>query len=171
MRISLTHFIGAAVLALGCTAYAADDTVLSPAKRQQSLERGKALVAAREVVPIAVDPFYSTAFAEAAAASGRVSGGTPVTTPTPDGSTEPARPTGPRTGQDLLQAIAKSLKPGGYIVVGGQPSLSFGQKRVKAGGILTITFEGSQYTLEVVTINRTSFTLRLNGEEFTRTIN
>jgi len=71
---------------------------------------------------------------------------------------------------ELLQAIATSLKPSGYIVLGGQPSISFGQKRVKAGGVLTITFEGNQYTLEIVSIDRTNFTLRLNREEFTRTI-
>ena len=58
----------------------------------------------------------------------------------------------------LLQAIAASLKPSGYIVLGGQPSISFGQKRVKAGGVLTITFEGNQYTLEIVSIDRTTFT-------------
>ena len=69
-----------------------------------------------------------------------------------------------------VRAIATSLKPSGYIVLGGQPSVSFGQKRVKAGGILTITFEGNQYTLEVVSIDRTNFTLRLNREEFTRTL-
>jgi hypothetical protein len=79
-------------------------------------------------------------------------------------------PTGPRGDRELVEAIAKSLKPSGYIVLGGQASLSFGQKRVKAGGILTITFEGSQYTLEITSIDRTNFTLRLNREEFTRTI-
>jgi hypothetical protein len=36
----------------------------------------------------------------------------------------------------------------------GTPSISFGQKRVKAGGVLTITFEGNQYTLEIVSIDR-----------------
>ena len=33
-----------------------------------------------------------------------------------------------------------------------------------------ITFEGNQYTLEITSIDRTNFTLRLNREEFTRTI-
>jgi hypothetical protein len=122
----------------------------------------------REITPIQDNPFFPAAFAEAAAALGRGPG---QVTPTPDGGEVPARPpTGPRTDRDLLQAIAQSLKPGGYIVIGGQPSLSFGQKRVKAGNTLTITFEGNQYTLEVVNIDRTTFTLRLNREEFTRTI-
>jgi len=48
--------------------------------------------------------------------------------------------------------------------------LVFGQKRVKAGGLLTITFEGNEYTLEIVSIAPPNFTLRLNREEFTRPI-
>jgi hypothetical protein len=170
MRNHFTRIIGVTLVALGGALIAAGDTVLSPAKRQQALDRGKALVAERKVEPVAVDPFYSPAFAEAAAASGRVAAGT-ATPPANDGTSDtPQVPTGPRNDRDLLQAIASSLKPSGYIVLGGQPSLSFGQKRVKAGGILTITFEGKQYTLEVVSIDRTNFTLRLNREEFTRTI-
>lgn len=156
-----------AVLLTGSSLVAAE-TVLAPVKRQQALERGKALVAPREITPVAVDPFYPTAFAEAVAAMGRVSAGTPTTT-TPETGT-PATPAGPRGDREILQAIAASLKPSGYIVLGGQPSLSFGQKRVKPGGTLTITFEGNQYTLEVVSIDRANFTLRLNREEFTRTI-
>jgi hypothetical protein len=170
MRNHFTRIIAVMLVALGGTLFASGQTVLNPVKRQQALDRGKALVTVREVVPVAVDPFYSPAFAEAVAAMGRVSGG-PVTAPANDGSPEAPRPqTGPRNDRDLLAAMASSLKPSGYIVLGGEPSLSFGQKRVKAGGVLTITFEGNQYTLEVVSIDRTNFTLRLNREEFTRTI-
>lgn len=163
----------ASVLTAGATVVSAAETVLNPAKRQQALERGKALVAAREMAPVVVDPFYPPAFAETVASmGGRTPSGGTTTQPTNDGGTTPAPviPSGPRTDRDLLQAIAQSLKPSGYIVLGGQPSLSFGQKRVKPGGTLTITFEGNQYTLEVVNIDRTNFTLRLNREEFTRTI-
>ena len=76
----------------------------------------------------------------------------------------------PKTDRDILQAIAASLKPTGNFVLSGQPTLVFGQKRVKAGGLVTITFEGTEYTLEITAIERTSFTLRLNREEFTRPI-
>ncbi|HQY04903.1 MAG TPA: hypothetical protein PLQ52_02450 [Lacunisphaera sp.] len=143
------------------------NTVLSPAKRQAALERGKSLLAPREIVPLAVNPFYPEAFAETVAGLGRTTGATATTT---GGDTATTVPTGPRGDRELVEAIAKSLKPSGYIVLGGQASISFGQKRVKAGGILTITFEGNQYTLEITSIDRTNFTLRLNREEFTRTI-
>jgi hypothetical protein len=162
MKTLLHPFIAAALL-LSSAVLASADTVLSPIKRQEALARGKELVAVRDVVPVTTNPFFPAAFAEAVSSVGRVSG------PVAPAAGE-AAPAGPRTERDLLQAIASSLKPSGYIVLGGEPSLSFGQKRVKAGGILTITFEGKQYTLEVTSIDRTNFTLRLNREEFTRTI-
>jgi hypothetical protein len=168
MSIFITRISGIFLLA-GLTAVAVGQTVESPAKRQQSIERAKAFVAPRELAPVNVDPFFAPAFAEAAAAVGRVSNAQTPATPTGTGIS-PAVPSGPRNDHDLLAAIAASLKPSGYIVLGGSPSISFGQKRVKAGGILTITFEGNQYTLEVVSIDRTNFTLRLNREEFTRPI-
>lgn len=166
MKIPTLRLLGVGLLMAGATASA--NTVLSPAKRQEALDQGKALVATKDIVPLTADPFNPAAFAELAASLGRGAG--PAATPEAStGGAAPA-PTGPRTDRDLLQAIAQSLKPSGYIVLGGQPSLSFGQKRVKAGGTLTINFEGNQHTLEVVSIDRTNFTLRLNREEFTRTI-
>jgi hypothetical protein len=131
--------------------------IQSPAKRQEILDKAKRLLAVREAPAPAPDPFHSEAFAEASGAVVR----TPVGTPSAHG---------PRSPQDLLQAIAGNLKPSGNFVLNGQRTLIFGQKRVKAGGLLTITFEGTEYTLEVTAIETNNFTLRLNREEFTRTI-
>ncbi len=167
MNLNSTRVSCAALFLLAGMALAAEKTVLTPVTRQAALERGKTLVAVREVTPVTADPFNPAAFAETVAGIGRVSG---VIPPVTGGETGKPTPTGPRTNRDLLQAIAQGLKPSGYIVLGGTPSISFGQKRVKAGGVLTITFEGNQYTLEVTNIDRTNFTLRLNREEFTRTI-
>lgn len=168
MNLNSTRVSCAALFLLAGMAWAAEKTVLTPVTRQAALERGKTLVAVREVTPVTADPFNPAAFAETVAALGRVSTGTNTTTT--GGENPNPNPTGPRSNRDLLQAIAQGLKPSGYIVLGGTPSISFGQKRVKAGGVLTITFEGNQYTLEVTNIDRTNFTLRLNREEFTRTI-
>jgi hypothetical protein len=170
----MSHFLNRTssilILFAGTVMVASGQTVIAPAKRQASLEHAKAFVAPREIVAVNVDPFYSPAFAEAVSAMGRVSN-VPTQPASTQGATEAAKtPAGPRNDKELLQAIAQSLKPGGSIVLNGQPTLLFGQKRVKAGGVLTITFEGNQYTLEVVSIDRTNFTLRLNREEFTRTI-
>ena len=169
MSLPLARFTGA-LLGLAVAASAAD-TVMSPAKRQQALEHAKAFVAPREIVAVNVDPFYPAAFTEAVAAVGRVSNVPTPAAGTPGAPGTPTAPAGPRSDRELLQAIAATLKPGGAMTLpGGVQSLSFGQKRVKAGSVLTITFEGNQYTVEIVSIDRTNFTLRLNREEFTRSI-
>ncbi len=149
-------------------AYAAEgETVVNPLTRQRVLEQAKNLLAAKPQAPTGKDPFHSEAYAESIAGATRG----PETPQVPSGDNR-AAPGGPRNTRDLLQAIATSpsLKPSGYFVLGGQPTLVFGQKRVKAGSFLTITFEGAEYALEIVSIDRPNFTLRLNREEFTRTI-
>lgn len=154
-------------LATAAAAVAQVEPIVPPARRTQGLEAARRLLAPVNPPPAAPNPFYSAAFDEAlagapASASPADTGATPAA--------GPVAPAGPKGARDLLAAIAQSLKPGGFIVMGGVPSLSFGQKRVKPGGLLTVTFEGNEYTLEVVAIDRTNFTLRLNREEFTRPI-
>ncbi len=151
-----------ALACLGLAVRAADD-VSQPAKRTDVITQAKALVGPKDAGVIPKDPFHSEAFGEAlAAGSGRGA--------SPDVG-QPVRPVqGPRSNRDVLQAIAASLKPSGFFVLGGEPTLVFGQKRVKAGGTLSIRFEDTDYTLEIVSIERPNFTLRLNREEFTRPI-
>lgn len=157
---------------LGSVASAADVApVIAPPKRAESLATVKALLAPRDAAAPAdlVDPFHSEAFVNAAASAGISAFSGPAGPSAPGGSTSGR--TGARTPRDLLTAISDALRPGGFIVLpNGQTSLAFGQKRVKAGGTLTITFEGAEYTLEVVAIDRANFTLRLNNEEYTRPI-
>jgi hypothetical protein len=141
-----------AVLAgIGTNAIA--NTVGNPAKRIETLEKASDLLAEKTPVLSPKNPFNPEGFGE----------GQEV-------ATVAATPTGPRSTRELLQAIGASLKPSGFFILGGEPTLVFGQKRVKAGGLLTITFEGSEHTLEIVSIDRPNFTLRLNREEFTRPI-
>ena len=156
-------------IALSGRAFAAEgESVVAPLKRQEVLDRAKNLLASPAQPKAVKDPFHSEAYADSIAGAVRspdnqVPAGDSTTTTR-------ATPTGPRNSRDLLQTIATSLKPSGFFVLGGQPTLVFGQKRVKAGGFLTITFEGNEYTLEIVSIERPNFTLRLNREEFTRPI-
>jgi hypothetical protein len=163
------------VLATATAALAADVApVVTPPKRAESLAAAQKLLTPRDAAAPATlaDPFHSEAFAAAAAASGTAIAGSPgAVAGGPAGGGPAARPAGPRSTRDLLQSIGDALRPSGFIVMGGEASLSFGQKRVKAGGTLTITFEGAEYTLEVTAIDRTNFTLRLNNEEYTRPVN
>src|SRR5882672_7602967 len=107
MKTNLTRIIGTGLLLLGgaVMATAAGEAVLSPPQRLQALERGKALVATREITPVAVDPFHPEAFAKAVADMGRATGTgtTPAATEGKGGETTPRAPVGPRNDHELLQ--------------------------------------------------------------------
>jgi hypothetical protein len=157
MISSRLKIIGAiSVLALAQSDVFAAADVVSPAKRQEVLDTAKTLLTTRKISPIAVDPFHSEKFADIVSGPRAAVAGPVVVSR--------------RTDRDVLQAIGANLKPSGNFVIDGESILLFGQKRVKAGDHLTITFEGTEYTLEIAAIERTSFTLRLNREEFTRPI-
>lgn len=134
-------------------------TVSKPDARQSALAAAEAtLLIKAPVVPAdTIDPFNSSAFSEAMGQS------------RPAAANESVK-AGPRTDRDILTAIGAQLKPSGNFVISGQQTLIFGQKRVKAGMPMTINFEGTEYTIEITAIDRTSFTLRLNHEELTRPI-
>lgn len=158
--LAFTLSLGAAA-----SAFAADQAaVLSPAARQKKIEAATAILNPVEVALPAnlIDPFHPAAFAGVGSGAGAAASAAV--------STESSEPVAPRGDQGLLQAIAAVLKPSGLFVIGGESTLAFGQKKVKAGSFLTVTFEGNSYTLEVTAIDRSTFTLRLNREEFTRPI-
>lgn len=95
--------------------------------------------------------------------------------PTPtiqETSQAPARAAAPAaiTDRQLLEAIARQIDPTGTVAIGGEPMLLFGQKRIKVGDALPITFDGKPYDIVITAIQSTSFTLRLRGEEITRSI-
>ncbi|MDI1250989.1 MAG: hypothetical protein PSV13_19160 [Lacunisphaera sp.] len=165
-NLGLLVFVLAGITVVRAAEGDAAGSVLTPQKRQEVIEQAAQLLAAREISPVANNPFHPVGFQELVAGMDRPAGSTTGGT----AGESPAQPAGPRSNRDLVQAIGAGLKPSGFFVLGGQPTLIFGQKRVKAGGILTITFEGTQYTLEITTITPPNFTLRLNREEFTRTI-
>jgi hypothetical protein len=93
--------------------------------------------------------------AQQAAAAAAAAAGTPV------------RPVGDR---NVLATLADRLSPSGTAIIGGDPMLLFGQRRLRVGDRLTVTYEGADYPLEITAITRTTFTLRLNREEITRPI-
>lgn len=89
----------------------------------------------------------------------------------PERPHEPAASGVPRTTpRDVLIGIASRIEPSGTIILGGEPILLFGQKKLKVGDKLTVTYQGSDYELDITAIERTTYKLRLNGEEITRPI-
>jgi hypothetical protein len=56
------------------------------------------------------------------------------------------------------------------MLVRGEPRLMLPGRSVKIGDKFTVTYSGVDYVLELTAIDRTNFTLRLNGEAITRPI-
>ena len=150
------------------SAWAQAADVLPPARREATVKLAEGLLAPRvfSVKPeTAVSPFAPPAFdqpdpeevraqreaAAAAAAAGVVA----------------PRPTSDRA---VLERLAELIVPSGIVRLGGREILLFGQKKLKVGDRLTITFEGSDYDLDITAIGSSNFTLRYNREEITRSI-
>ncbi|HTB81551.1 MAG TPA: hypothetical protein VK717_11770 [Opitutaceae bacterium] len=96
----------------------------------------------------------------------------PLGPPPPDKQEIAARQSVHHTGDhDVLAAIAPHIIPSGVMQIGDQPVLLLREKKLKVGDYLTITFEGTDYMVELAAINHSSFTLRLNKEEITQPIN
>jgi hypothetical protein len=72
--------------------------------------------------------------------------------------------------REILAALAPRIVPKGTLSLGSNSLLIFGKKNLRVGDRLTVSFEGTDYTLELVAFDRTNFTLRLNHEEITRPI-
>lgn len=155
-------------LSLGPAPVAAQvSDLLPPQKRAETVDLAAALLQTKELPPVTDDtpsPFAPPAFeqpdpeelrarqaaAAAAAAAGVVS-----------------RPAGDRA---ILEDVSAHIIPTGIVRLGGESILLFGQKKLKVGDRLTITFEGANYDLDITAIGTTTFTLRYNREEITRSI-
>lgn len=74
------------------------------------------------------------------------------------------------TDREVLVNVIANINPSGTMMIGDQPFLLFGQKKLKVGDVIPIGFQGKTYELVLTGIERTSFTLRLNKEEITRPI-
>ena len=74
------------------------------------------------------------------------------------------------TDQELLSQLASQLNPTGVLAVGDQALLLFGEKKVKVGEFIVIPFDKDSYDVELIALTRTTFTVRLNQAEITRSI-
>jgi hypothetical protein len=82
----------------------------------------------------------------------------------------PGAAVGPVGNREVLEDLSARIAPSGIARFDGESILLFGQKKLKVGDQLTITFEGVDYNLEIAAIGSTTFTLRYKGEEITRSI-
>lgn len=148
----------------------------SPEKRQAAVQLAQRLTRAPEPVPVPEglgNPFNPVGFAQGDADDGR-------TTPAaqgrggqlaPGGSAAPsAAPAAPQSEREILELLAAKLPTKGTIILNGEPLLILTGGRVKVGDKFTVAFGGHDYELELVAIERTTFTLRYHGEEIVRSI-
>ena len=128
-------------------------------RRQATLDAAARLVAKRESTEWgSVRNLFAVPGAVAAAP-----------TPGPSSVSTPALPREKTTTQRLAE-IAAQLTPTGSVMIGGQPYLLFGEKRLKEGDSVTIAFDGADHVLTVARIERNQFTLRYHDAEYTRPI-
>jgi hypothetical protein len=74
------------------------------------------------------------------------------------------------SNRTLLEALSSQLEPKGTFIMGGEPIILLGQKKLKVGERYPITFEGAVYELEITSIETTRFSVRYKNEEITRPI-
>ena len=142
-----------------------------PEQRRPIVEMAQRLAAAPALAPLPADlvqPFNPTAFGQpdpeelrAIAAARAVAAAS---------SAQTQAQTKPTTDRALLELIASRITPSGTLILGDKAMLIFGQKRLRVGDRLTVTYDGRDYELELIGISPANFSLRLNQEEITRPI-
>lgn len=145
------------------TATKAASDILPPARRQQVVDLAQTLAQPPAPKPVPEDlpqPFNPPDFEKPAADETR-----PIAAPG-----APAEPAGPAGDREILETLAARLVPSGTFVYLGKPQLVIGKNRFPVGTKFTVTFNAEDYELELVSIDRTTFTLRYRGEEITRPI-
>ncbi len=72
--------------------------------------------------------------------------------------------------RETLEKLANQIVPTGTVDRGGAPHLMIGGKFFAVGTRFTATYNKTDYELELVGIDRATFTLRYRGEQITRPI-
>ncbi len=155
--------LGAALFAVATPLFAARaaSDLLPLEKRRLLVERAEQLAVVADLEPLPegyAQPFAPAGFDRADAEE--LKGNAPA-------AQASARPGSDR---ELLNLIASRISPSGTVIHGDQSLLIFGKKRLRVGDRLTVTYEEQDYTLDLVAISRTTFTLRYNQDEITRPI-
>jgi hypothetical protein len=189
MKPLLRSFASALVLSAGAPVLNAASRVLAdlqPAPKRQAtvdLAAGLARRPAPESLPTdLVSPFNPPGFdrAEPAASArpsaapatpaGAVSGPAAPAAGAAAVPSAPVAPAAPVTPRETLELIAAQITPSGTMIFRGKPRLLIAGKPFEVGTRFTATFNNEDHELELVAIERTTFTLRYRGEDVTRPI-
>ncbi len=177
LRLTLLPAVGLLAVLLPSRAVAARNSadLQPPTKRQASLELAEGLAHRKDPGPLPADlasPFNPANFdkpdiseqqAQAAAAQRAAANAPRPAVPGVAVKTAPA-------DRETLEKLAGQISPTGVIQLRGAPRLVIGGKPFEVGTRFTATYNSQDYELELVSIDRTTFTLRYRGEEITRPI-
>lgn len=167
-RLALFALFVTSSAMLSAASSGASDIAL-PAKRRASVELAERLAAPIVLQPLPeglVHPFNPVAFGQPDPEELRAIAEAQAAQAADAAASKAAK----ASGRELLAQITEAISPSGTLMLGGQPYLIFGSKRLKAGDRLTVTHEEQTHTLELVAIDRTTFTLRLGRDEITKRI-
>lgn len=147
------------------TAFAVVADILPPARREASVKTALALASTRKATSLPAglkNPFFPSGFStpdsaelKALAAEGKAS----------------AQAAAPESESQILSDIAAWMNPSGTLKWKSTTFLLIGEKKLKVGDHLMITFKGHDYDVGISAIDGSSFSLRLNHTEITRPIN
>lgn len=140
--------------------------LLSPQRREEIVDTAEQLARRAPPPPLPADvanPFDPAAFSQPDPNAPR--------SPAPvAGASAPAQPARAPGDREILETLAERLNPSGTLIFSGKPLLIIDRNRFEVGTRFIVTYNGQDYELELVAIDRTTFTLRFRGEEFTRPI-
>lgn len=147
--------------------------ILPATRRQVTIKLAEELLTRTAPPAIAADlpsPFNPVDFDKPDASEIKAGPAGPAGPAAPGGAVVAAKP--PATDRSILEAIAARIPVTGTMTGrDGKPILTGSNgKRFSVGNSFTVSYDNQDYDLEVVAIDRTTFTLRYRGEEITRNI-
>lgn len=168
MRRYLSWVGAIALAACGTVSVNAAADIPPPAKRKEKVDIAQQLangVSSTAPMETAINPFSPPAFGQpdpeelAAIEAAKAA------------ETAALAKNKPVTEADMLQHLSERITPSGTVTMNGEQFLIFGQKKLRVGDTLTVTFDGKDYKVELTGIQRSTFSLRFNRAELTRRIN
>jgi hypothetical protein len=139
--------------------------ILPPARRQPSVDRAAKIAEAPVVLPLPEElptPFNPPDFDRLE----------PDERPAPPQPVVKQAPSAGNADREILESLAERIKPTGTLTGrDGKPMLTFPDaRRLSVGQGFVVTDKDMNYELEIVAIDRTTFTLRYRKEEIVRPI-
>lgn len=175
-RVVLTASAALSVAAsTGLAAARVTSDLVPPLKRQIVLDLAENLARRKAPAPVAADlpsPFNPVDFDKPDGSELPPAQPQRPNQPGPPsvGPVPAPQPAGPATDRETLETLAAQITPSGVIQLRGSPRLIFAGKPFEIGTRFTASYNNQDYELELVAIDRTTFTLRYRGEEIIRPI-